>query len=293
MMEHYREWLSQPRLSIISAEPDPDLDAIAATIDHSIRIADRLELEALLGRLLAAAQRWPAAPKTLDLIGHSTTPAAQLVLGDWILDIANPTLPAFVQELAQHDVLARLGIHTIRLLACHTAATERGRATICALADRLGVDVSGTVHLLYHAHYGAGGFHADYLLTPASALGPVRLLDELTPWPRLFDLDALPAEPLDAISAGAPPLVATPGASSQILRLIRRTAGGQLAQLSAPPSHALALPSPLPGRYCLAHILYDGEFLQFYPDGPSAPGVVYPVDDAPQLRELVRELAAS
>lgn len=290
MLDHSREWLSQPQLSIISAEPDPDLDAIAAAIHHSVRVADRVELESLLGGLLDATSHVPAAPKTLDLIGHSTSDG-HLQLGTWTLDIAHPTLPAFLQELAQHDVLARLGIRAIRLLGCNTSGTERGRETMYGLAERLGVEVYGTPYLLYHAHYDAAGFRADFLLTPASALrSAASPIAELTPWPRLFDLDALPAEPLTELSA--PAVVASPIASARILRLIRRTAGGQLAQ-RARLGPGLALPSPQPGRYCLAHMLYDGEFLQFYPDGPRAPGVVYPVDDAPLLRSLVGELLAS
>lgn len=58
------------------------------------------------------------------------------------------------------------------------------------------------------------------------------------------------------------------------------------------PVCELALPSAVPGAYHIAHVLLDGAFLRFYPDGPTAPGVVYPIDDALALRRIIDEFGS-
>jgi hypothetical protein len=288
--------LSRRHLSIVSAEPDHGLDRIAQTIAASVRIDGRAELEVLFGALLAAVTPGGTiVPKTLDLLGHSTAQDAQIRLGDWVIDARNPTVTAFFRELAQHDVLGRLGVHAVRLLGCRTADTGPGRSTICALSDILGVEVYGTQHLLYDAHYDAHGFREAwrFLLVGASDLRRTTtasaVLPEAARWPRTLDIDALPAVALEP-NAHWPIRVATPDAARQILGLIRRDAGAQMPGLLATPSCAIALPSAAADAYHVAHVLLDNGFLRFHPDGTDAPGVVYPVDDAPLLRRILDAL---
>jgi len=296
-MELYDELLSRTQLSVISTEPDHELDRIAQIISPSVRIGGRAELGGLLGRLVAASDgARTVAPKTLDLHGHSTAGTAQLRLGDWVIDAAEPTVTAWFRELADHDVLPRLGIHAVRLLACRTADTEQGRATICALAGILGVEVYGTKHLLYNAHYDEHGFRDvwDFLLVGASELqrtaSAALVVPQAARWPCTLDLDALPALSLGLPAPPWPRRVATASAARQLLQLVRRDAGAPMPGPLATPSCELALPSAKPGAYHIAHVLLDGAFVRFYPDGAAAPGVVYPVDDAPGLRRIVEGL---
>ena len=97
-------------------------------------------------------------PKTLDLVGHAT-PASLLDLGGWVLDRCNPTVTAFFRELADHDVLPRLGISSIRLLGCGTASTQRARDTIVALTDIIGLPVLGTTSVVHAGHFRAADWH--------------------------------------------------------------------------------------------------------------------------------------
>ena len=297
----YRALLAQPRLTVISAEPDRELDGMARTIRGSVRIAGRAELEVLLGRLVAASAGAQIAPRTLDLLGHSTAHGALLRLGDWVIDAADPTVAAFFRALAAHGVLARLGITAVRLLGCRTSDTDAGRATICRLAELLGVEVFGTRHLLYDAHYDEAGFRDawQFLLVSASDLARAAQPADVTApatWPRTLDLDALPAFALAAAPTRWPRRQMTRGAVHQLLALIRRDAGGRLAARATAPSCELALPSAVPEQFHLAHVLFDGAFVRFYPDGPDGPvgsaaaGVLYPVDDPHELRRVTDAL---
>lgn len=290
-MARYRELLSRPRVSVISAEIDPELDAIARIVRPSLRVDGRAELERELGHLLAASEQAPAVgPRTLDLIGH-TTPGSLLRLGDWTIDAAHPTVRSLFRGLADLDVLPRLGIRAVRLLGCRTAAPGPARATLAALAGLLGVEVHGTDQLLHRAHYDEHGFCPswDFLLVRASELPGAAHRPAAEAWPRMLDIDALPAAELPR-SGRAPTRVATASAARQILQLIRRDAGARMPGVAAAPSWRLALPSDRPGVYRVADVLLDGAFLRFYPDGIAAPGVVYPVDDAPLLRRIVEAL---
>ena len=295
-MERYRTLLARSRLSVVSAEPDHDLARTARTIAHSVRVGGRSELEALFGRLLAATSGAAAiAPKALDLFGHATARTAQLRLGDWVIDADDPTVAAWFRQLAEREVLPRLGIRAVRLLACRTADTPAGRATVRALAVILGVEVYGTRQLLYDVHHDEHGFRDSWscLLVSASELERGRDAATATranlPWPRVLDLEALPALPLERPVAGWPRRVATPDAMNRILHLIRRDAGAPLPGPSAPICE-LALPSATPTAYHVAHVLLGGAFVQFYPDGVESPGVAYPVDDAHALRGIITEL---
>lgn len=280
---------------MISAEPDRELDCIARTISSSVRVAGRAELEVLFDRLLAASDAARIASKTLDLLGHSTARTGQLRLGDWVIDAANPAVTAMFRELAERDGLRRLGIHALRLLGCRTSGTDGGRATICALADLLGIEVHGTDHLLYGVHYDEHGFREiwEFLLTSASALrrATSECTGRLERWPRTLDVGALPAQRLGPSGARWPRRVATAHSSRQILGLIRRDAGAPMPGVATPVCE-LALESVTPGEYHVAHVLLDSEFIRFYPDGAAAPGVVYPVDDARELRRILDGLPA-
>jgi len=296
-MERDRERLSRARLCVISAEPDHELDRIARRIAPAVRIGGRAELEGLFERLLAAGDgAGTIAPKTLDVLGHSTAGASLVRLGDWILDGDDPAVLAWARSLAERRVLPRLGIHAVRLLACQTAGTARGCATICALSDALGVEVHGTTHLLHEAHYDAAGFRDTwaFLLVSARELRRDALWPTVIPdaarGPRTLDLGALPAHPLGPSVGTWPRHVATASTAHRILQLVRRDAGAPMPALVA-PSYELALPAARPGEYHIAHVLFGGGFIRFFPDGAAGPGVVYPVDDAPALRRIVDALA--
>jgi hypothetical protein len=206
---------------------------------------------------------------------------------------------AFFRELVDHDVFLRLGIHAMRLLGCKTADTGKGRSTICRLADILGVEVYGTNHLLYDAHYDEHGFRDiwTFLLVGSSDLRSTAREPTVMPpgerWPRTLDIDALPLAPLAPRTAHWPIRVATASAARQVLQLIRRDAGAQMPGLLALPMCELALPSATPGAYHVVHVLLGGEFVRFYPDGAASPGVVYPIDDAYSLRRIVDELTTA
>lgn len=281
----YREILARPRLSMISAEPDRELDGIAATIRPSLRIRCAAELEQTLDQLLAASDQAAAsAPRTLDLIGH-TAVSGHLQLGSWTIDAAHPVF----RGLAERDVLPRLGIHALRLLGCHTAAPGPADATLARLAAILGIEVLGASQLLYGAHYDEHGFRDawHFLLVPARA--PDRLLAAPTALsPCALDLEALPVQVPIARAGDAPLRLATPGAAQQILALVRRDAGARMA-VPMSPLCGLALTAG-PDAYHIAHVLLDGAFLRFYPDGAGAPGVAYPVDDAARLWQIVDAL---
>ena len=281
--------LARRRLSVISAEPDAELDGIARTIAASVRVAGRAAFAQLLERLLAASPGGEVAPKTLDLLGHSTASAGLLRLGDWVIDAACPTVAALCRELAATRALPRLGIHGVRLLGCRTAATERGRATMAALAELLGVEVWGTPHLLYDVHYDEHGFRDcwGFMLVRASELGRGERVVRGPRAPRTLDLATLPALPLGP-PGDWPRRVATTAAAREILALIRRDAGAPMPGPAAPFCE-LALPSARPREYHVAHALLEGAFLRFYPDGDAA-GIAFPVDDAPALRRILGEL---
>ncbi len=286
--------LARPNLSIITRGPDPDLEEIAARIEHTILVEDRHELEAVIGHLLASN----VAPteKTLDLIGHSTADKSLLVLGDWVIDAASPTVTSFFRGLRDEDVFARLGITAIRLLGCLTADSGHGRATICALSDITGVEVYGTRDLVFARHYECGGFACErrYLLVNATELRKdtvdPRSITAGEPYERVLDLDALPTV-LHGINTTAWPLrIASRGDASALLRLVRRRAGASMPGLLTSPCCEVALPSTEPDRYHRAQILLAGELIRVFPDGLDRPGIVYPVDDATALMRLVDNL---
>jgi hypothetical protein len=287
------ELVRLPHLSIVSRAGDTELALIRSVLDHKLLVADRCELETSLGRLLSAR----AAPtaKTLDLIGHSTPGTSLLMLGDWVIDAANPTVVAFFRELAEQEVLPRLGVTAVRLLGCLTADTGHARWTICELAEILDVEVYGTKDLIYSAHYDGAGFVDDrrYLLASSrdlseGAVAP-KPLARGEPYARVLDVDALPAEWLTG-GQPWPQRLATADQARAILRLVRRRDGAAMPGLLAAPHCEVALPSPDPRRFHRAQVLLDCEFVRVYPEGSDRPGIVFPVDDPYSLKMLVDRL---
>jgi hypothetical protein len=290
-----RHLLAQPHLTVLTRHADYELRRIHEVIAQKALVDGRADLEELFGKLLAVPG--PVTAKTLDLVGHSTPGKSLLSLGDWVLDSANPVVTAFFRELADHEVLPRLGVFAMRLLGCETARTDDGRATICALADLLGVEVYGTRSLIYSAHYDAHGFKREW---GAALVGSADLRRESSgveepvydPHPRTLDLDTLPTKTIVPRCQAWPVRVVTPDVVPSFLRLVRRTAGAQMPGLLAAPSCELALPASRPGHYHIAQIVLDGEFIRVYPDGEELPGIVYPVHDAHELRRLADALPA-
>jgi hypothetical protein len=287
--------LAQPRLSIITRHSDAEMSRIQNLVEHKVLVDGRCELEALLGELLSCAER--PSPKTLDLIGHSTADDGLLQLGDWVIDSARSTVTAFFRELADNDVLPRLGVHAVRLLGCRTAETAHGRTTICALADILGLEVYGTTGLLFANHYDARGFHDEwrFLLTGASDLRhttPTQPPARSRTTTRVLDIDALPAVPADALRR-YPRRIANEHAARSLLRLVRRNEGAIMPGLLTLPQCEVALPADEPGAYRLAQVLLDGQFVRVYPDGAAQPGVLFPVTDPFALQLLVEKLPAA
>ncbi len=282
-------------LTFIAARRDNELDLIHTTLARSFTVEGRNDLGDALGELLGTTV--PDAHTTLDLVGHSIPGSSLLRLGDWVVDATQSNVIAFWRELADHRVLARLGVYAVRLLGCNTAATDRGRWTICALSDVLGIEVFGATGLLHAAHYDRAGFadrHA-YLLVGSSELrtkGAVDPAEDSTPrHVRTLDLDALPTEPLP-IAPEWPLRIASREQSQQVLRLVRRREGAEMPGLLAAPYCELALPSDASNCFYRAHVVLDGEFIRFYPRGTRHVGIVYPVEDPVALRAIVDAISA-
>lgn len=288
--------LAQTQLSMITRHADAELARIHEAIEHKVLVDGRADVEEILGRLLACDG--PRTPKTLDLIGHSTPNGSLLQLGDWVLDTTSSTVTAFFRELADHDVLPRLGVHAVRLLGCKTAVTAHARATICVLSEILGLEVYGTTGLVFSAHYDKRGFSDDwrFLLVGASDLRPSMrgepVDDAAASYDRALDVDTLPEVTLGAETRGWPRRIASDHAARSILRLVRRTGGTLVPGLLAMPSCEIAIPSSNSGMYHVAQIVLDGQFVRVYPKDTST-GVLYPVEYPHALRALVDALPAA
>jgi hypothetical protein len=284
------ELLAQPHLSVITRDPDRELGEIRSVLAHKVLVDGRAELEAELGRLLA--QDVAPTPKTLDLIGHTTSDRSLLVLGDWVIDATSPTVTSFFRGLADQNVLERLGIRAVRLLGCNSADSAHGRWTICRLTDVLGVEVLGTTGLMLASYYTAGGLDPArrYLLTSSSELRDKvvdpRPLDRGTRATRELDLDGLPAQALPARRAW-PIRLADRDDARAILRLVRRRDGSELPGLVAAPACEVAFPAASAGTYHLVQVLLDGEIVRVYPAGETGTALVYPVDDPHELKRVL------
>lgn len=286
--------LSQAHLSILAQPTDGELRCIANIVEHCIIVDGRSELERALGSLLAHGV--PPTAKTLDLIGHSTPGPSLLSLGEWVIDIANPTVSAYFRELADHDVFGRLGITALRLLGCRTAETSAARATIVGLAELLGIDVYGTRGILFASHYTARGFSDDhrYLLVSNHELVAEQVLPEarFETWPQVLDIDTLPSSSEIAPTGPWPHRVVSEADMAKVLRHVRRHDGALMPGLLAAPQCELVFPGHSPGTFRRAQVVLDGEFVRFYPRGDREPGILFAVDDPHSMLALVGSLPA-
>lgn len=295
-MDSLRRLLDLPHLAVVTRHGDLELTRIQNIIEHRVLVDGRVELEEAFSRLLLIPTTDPV-PKTLDLIGHST-PEALLQLGNWVIDTTKPTVTAFFREIADNDVLLRLGINAVRLLGCCTAETEKARLSLCTLSDILGVQVYGTNNLLYSAHYDAKGFAFErrYMLVCSSDLRDEReRADRNTQtgdrYPRTLDVDALPEGPIPIDDAAWPYHLATVEDVRFILSLVRRSEGARMPGLLASPNGEVLMPGSRPGSFRRLQVLLGGEFIRVYPDGPQEPGVVYPVRDSRALHRRLEGFA--
>lgn len=284
------ELLAQPHLCVITRGPDRELDEIQTVLAHKILVEGRADLEGELGRLLALDVA--PTPKTLDLIGHTTSDRSLLVLGDWVIDATSPTVTSFFRGLADQSVLERLGIEAVRLLGCNSADSAHGRWTICRLADVLGVEVFGTTGLMFASHYTAAGLDPArrYQLASSrtlkhSVVDP-RPVERGTRASRELDIDGLPAQALPARRAW-PIRLADRDDARAILRLVRRRDGSELPGLVAAPACEVAFPAATAGTYHLVQVLLDGEIVRVYPTGEGGTSLAYPVDDPCELKRVL------
>jgi hypothetical protein len=289
-------FVRQAHISIITRHADAELARIQGLLQHRLLVEGRADLERVLGGLIAAVEVADITPppKTLDLIGHSIPGSNLLQLGDWVIDAASPTVTAFFRELADFNVLPRIGVHTVRLLGCSTACTEAGRNTLLALSQILGMQVCGTSNMTFANHYDAHGFNPEWRFLLVSSTD-IREREEAKsdhvrpdPYPRALDVDGLPALPLASASPW-PRRLADRDSAREILRLVRRDEGGVMPGLLASPACEIALPSVTPDAYHFAQILFDANFVRVYPD-PKLPGVLYPVSEPSALRSIVDAL---
>ncbi len=290
-VEISRQLLDGPHLSVITRHADPELARIQELIAHKALVDGRGDLEELFGALLAFGAA--PTPKTLDLIGHSSPDHSLLVLGDWVIDGTNATVTSYFRELAEQDVLRRLGIEAVRLIGCGTADSETGRLTIRTIAEILDVEVFGTTQLIFNAHYGANGFSDDraHCLIGSTALDARALADQpralANPWPQSLDIDMLPTESSCEASGTWRHGLASVAQMRAVLQLVERTHGAQMPGLLAKPSAEVVFPSADPARYHRLQVMLDGEFVRVYPRGSSEPGIVYAVREPQQLTNLV------
>ena len=292
-LQHAQELLTSARISIITSPPDAEVSRLQALLGDHLQADGRIALERLLGQLVHARGDVAPAPKTLDLIGHATSDGL-IRIGDWVLDGESPTVTSFFREIADLEVLPRIGVTALRLLGCSTAVTTRARATLKILAELLGLEVFGTTGPIFSAHYDAGGFNHQwrFLLSAASdapATGEVGEAPVPIATRRALDIDGLPLVVTGQLRAWPRHLVSREEART-VLELVDRTAGAQMPGLLAIPSHELALPSHRADHCHLAEVILDGQFLRVYPDGEAQPGIVYPVSAPQRLLALLTGL---
>ena len=225
----------------------------------------RADFELVLSRLLADHVTAP----TLELVGMAN-PDKLLVLGDWVIDAETRKARALFRELAEQRVLARLGIERVHLRACSTSATERGRRTLAALAEILGVPVTGEPGLVCLRRDVQPVATRSLDLDALAPLAPLAPLASHAVAPRSLEL------PRAAGDAPAPSLIDT----HAVLALVRRTEGAVLPGLLALPHREVALVGP-GGTTHLLEVLLDHEHVRVAGD------LVFPVADPRALRALL------
>jgi hypothetical protein len=166
---HTRIWPTTIRLLNVTS---PDMELL---LDGPVRRCVERRPAASLGDLHAVLRRHegtPAAPTTLDLIGHSTAGHHYLRLGHTPIDLLDRAVARFFQTLADDGIISRLQIAAVRLLGCETATTDAAQRTMRTLSATLRVPVLGTMAPLMGSHYDARGFNPafSHLLFEASPL---------------------------------------------------------------------------------------------------------------------------
>ena len=135
-MELLRTLLDQPHICVITRQPDVEMRQIQDTIEHKALVEGRADLEALFSGLLAYETRQRAQDAGSHRALHRQVACS--MLGDWVIDAERPGVTSYFRELADNDVLPRLGINAVRLLGCHTAGNAKTRSTIRTLTEILG-----------------------------------------------------------------------------------------------------------------------------------------------------------
>lgn len=278
-------------LSLITRDADDQLRRIRDVLSQRVMVDGRADVEHVLSNLSRDASS--PAPTTLDLIGHSTPDRSLLILGDWVVDGTSAKVLSFFRGLVDEGVFARLGITAIRLLGCETATSSSGRLTLVALSDLTELEVFGTSMMINETSYAADGFHNDAVLVSSSELRHEPALTLVKrggePFQRVLDIETLPASPLGP-RPSYPRRLAELASARAVVSLIRRAEGAQMPGAFGVPTCEIGLPSNKPNWWHLVQVLLDGEFVRVFPDGEDRPGVLFPVSDAKQLRELIATL---
>jgi hypothetical protein len=147
-------------INVIARDADSALLGLIERCVHVERVASLDELRVLLER---PADQRSAGPKTLDLIGHSTSRVRLLRLGEFVIDMEDPVVVRFFQGIARDRLLPRIGITAVRLLGCSTAVELAGQRTMRRLAATLQIPVLGTTKQLMKSHYTTGGFDPAFV----------------------------------------------------------------------------------------------------------------------------------
>jgi hypothetical protein len=291
-----KQLLSLRTLTIASRGTDPEIARVHSRMKHAVVVDGRGDLEELFGRLLVVGDRkGPRVTRTIDFVGHTTAEQQLVQLGDWLLDGSRSSVTAFFRELADHEVLQRLGIVALRLIGSGTARTPAGITTLHTLSRILSLEVFGTQSVMHAAYFDAEGYRHDmrHLLTSATDLREVS--DEsyqpvYGSSPRGLDLDALPALPLHAPAEMPIPLRVVPEAMARdLLQLISRHDPFALPGLLSMPSVELALPSSRPGLYHRLQVVLGTMFVRSYPDA-KGPSVMYPIVEPAALRSMIDKM---
>lgn len=278
-------------LSLIARDADDQLRRVRDVISQRVMVDGRADVEHVLSNLARDANE--PTPRTLDLIGHSTPDRSLLILGDWVIDGTSSKVLSFFRGLVDEGVFARLGITAIRLLGCETAASATGRVTLTTLSEITELEVFGTSQMIDETSYATDGFHNDHVLVSSSDLRsePITTLVKRggEPFQRVLDIEMLPASPLGP-RPGYPRRLAELADARTVVSLIRRAEGAQMPGMFGVPTCEIGLPSGKPNWWHLIQVLLDGEFVRVFPDGEDRPGVLFPISDAKQLRELIATL---
>ena len=167
-------------VSIGALETIPDAMRCAANTFIATSLRD-------VGRALeVAAARPRAAALAIDLIGHSTRDHQLLRLGASTIDMLDPGVHRFFEDVARSGILRDLHATCLRLLGCETALSPSGQRTMRTLASVLRIPVYGSRKRLSRMHHTERGFHPrfQHVLVEAAQRG--------SPWLQLVAREDAP-----------------------------------------------------------------------------------------------------